>query len=178
MAIMVSCLFSAGLSKYEENIYKNNLNQLEILKKELKNEKDQLIIARKVNNFFNKFPYKSDIKQYSHKEYWASPKEFLLNNGGDCEDYVLAKYELLKELGFKKQYLLFKYIGKIYHVELVVKIDKYFLVLDSYNKRLRKLKKGEIKGSRIVKKPQKLIDLYYTYSETLRKRGKKKALNS
>jgi len=32
-------------------------------------------------------------------DYWATPAESVASNGGDCEDFSIAKYFLLKELG-------------------------------------------------------------------------------
>lgn len=52
-----------------------------------------------VNSFFNKFPYRTDLELYGKSEYWASPAEFLAHSG-DCEDYAIAKFFTLKELGF------------------------------------------------------------------------------
>ena len=53
----------------------------------------------KVNLWFNGFPYKQDNWIYGQEDYWASPSEFL-ENGGDCEDYVIIKYITLRLLGF------------------------------------------------------------------------------
>ena len=61
-----------------------------------KNEKEKLI---KVNNFFNQVRFVDDIKHWRKKDYWATPVEFLITNGGDCEDFSIAKYYTLKELG-------------------------------------------------------------------------------
>ena len=33
------------------------------------------------------------------EDYWATPAEFLSSNAGDCEDYAIAKYFMLRELG-------------------------------------------------------------------------------
>lgn len=39
---------------------------------------------------------------------WSTPKEFLIEGRGDCEDYAIAKYFALLELGIKKEKL---YLG-------------------------------------------------------------------
>ena len=52
-----------------------------------------------VNSFFNKFQYKQDSKLYASSDYWATKKEFLMRGFGDCEDYAIAKYAALVELG-------------------------------------------------------------------------------
>jgi predicted transglutaminase-like cysteine proteinase len=52
-----------------------------------------------VNGFYNRLRYVSDEVHWRAVDYWATPAEFLSSNGGDCEDYAIAKYFLLKELG-------------------------------------------------------------------------------
>jgi predicted transglutaminase-like cysteine proteinase len=51
-----------------------------------------------VNRFMNAVPYQTDQHNYHVADYWATPIEFL-KNGGDCEDYAIAKYITLKRLG-------------------------------------------------------------------------------
>jgi len=53
---------------------------------------------RKINNYFNKWPYRLDQENWGKREYWASPPEFV-KKSGDCEDYAIAKYYALRELG-------------------------------------------------------------------------------
>lgn len=57
---------------------------------------------RYVNGFFNSWPSVSDDKNYGQSEYWASPEEFL-KNGGDCEDFAIAKYLALRHFGWKSE---------------------------------------------------------------------------
>lgn len=87
-----------------------------------------------VNKFFNSWPYKYDQELYGVSEYWASPKEFL-RRSGDCEDYSIAKYFALKELGFKmdemRVVILRDDIRNIGHAVLVVYEEEDILVLDS-----------------------------------------------
>ncbi len=52
-----------------------------------------------VNGFFNRLPYIEDRVHWRVVDYWATPAEFLGSSGGDCEDYAIAKYFMLKELG-------------------------------------------------------------------------------
>lgn len=58
----------------------------------------------KVNNFFNQLTYVSDEANWKEKDYWATPDQFL-NNFGDCEDFAIAKYYSLKELGISADQL-------------------------------------------------------------------------
>ncbi len=93
--------------------------------------REQLVM---VNKFFNSWPYKYDQELYGVSEYWASPTEFL-RRSGDCEDYSIAKYFALKELGFKmdemRVVILRDDIRNIGHAVLVVYEEEDILVLDS-----------------------------------------------
>ncbi len=57
-----------------------------------------------VNRFFNRWPYRSDREVYKVGEYWATPSEFMARSG-DCEDYAIAKFFALRELGFSNDQL-------------------------------------------------------------------------
>ena len=52
-----------------------------------------------INNFFNQLRFIDDIKLWGEQNYWATPLEFIGVNGGDCEDFAIAKYFSLLELG-------------------------------------------------------------------------------
>lgn len=52
-----------------------------------------------VNKFFNQLAERTDLAHWGVEDYWATPSEFLASNSGDCEDYAIAKYFTLKELG-------------------------------------------------------------------------------
>lgn len=54
--------------------------------------------------FINTLPYHSDEELYMRNDYWAFAGEFL-RNGGDCEDFAIAKYRLLIDAGFDPQRL-------------------------------------------------------------------------
>ncbi len=54
---------------------------------------------KRVNHYANKKTYVLDSENYGVADYWATPREFLLN-GGDCEDYAIIKMLSLKWLGF------------------------------------------------------------------------------
>ena len=56
-------------------------------------------LLRAVNRFFNRVPSVSDLRHWRVEDYWATPSESLASNGADCEDYAMAKYFTLKELG-------------------------------------------------------------------------------
>ena len=53
----------------------------------------------KVNEYVNNSAYVLDKDNYDIDDYWATPEEFLQNNG-DCEDFAIIKMLSLKQLGF------------------------------------------------------------------------------
>ena len=44
-----------------------------------------------------------DMAQYGVVDLWASPLMVFASNAGDCEDYAIAKYVALQEIGFGKE---------------------------------------------------------------------------
>jgi len=73
-------------------------------------ERDKL---QQVNDFFNQLRFVSDESHWQQKDYWATPIEFLSTNGGDCEDFALAKYFTLRELGVSDKKLRLTYVKAI-----------------------------------------------------------------
>lgn len=63
-----------------------------------------------VNAFVNSAVWASDRQLWGEEDYWASPLEFLGRNGGDCEDYVIAKYFALRRSGVSDTKLFFTYV--------------------------------------------------------------------
>src|SRR3569623_1777573 len=41
----------------------------------------------------------SDLAQYGVEDYWATPLMLFASHRGDCEDYAIAKYVALREIG-------------------------------------------------------------------------------
>jgi predicted transglutaminase-like cysteine proteinase len=73
--------------------------------------KDENEKLRAVNYFFNNaVNYVSDEKHWGQKDYWATPYEALTTKGADCEDFVIAKYYTLKELGVEVEKLRITYV--------------------------------------------------------------------
>lgn len=66
-----------------------------------------------VNRFFNELNFVSDIDHWGDLDYWATPLEFLGTNGGDCEDFSVAKYFTLKELGIPDKKLALTYVKSL-----------------------------------------------------------------
>jgi len=66
---------------------------------------------RMVNEFFNRnVLYRSDPDLWGVADYWATPLETLGKAGGDCEDYVIAKYTSLRKLGIPDSRLRIFYV--------------------------------------------------------------------
>jgi len=63
-----------------------------------------------VNTWVNYVKYQSDKKIYGVSDYWATLYEFIGKGQGDCEDYTIAKYYILKELGVDPKKLKFTYV--------------------------------------------------------------------
>ena len=66
-----------------------------------------------VNHFFNQMRFVSDIKHWGKNDFWATPVEFLARGGGDCEDFSIAKYFTLRELGVADRKLRITYVKAI-----------------------------------------------------------------
>jgi len=63
-----------------------------------------------VNDFFNAVPWLSDDEHWGQRDYWATPLEMLGTNGGDCEDYSIAKYITLVKMGVDASRLRITYV--------------------------------------------------------------------
>ena len=96
----------------------------------------------RVNNFFNELNFVDDIDHWGKNDYWATPVEFLATEGGDCEDFVIAKYFSLKELGVpaKKLRLMYVTATRLRQAHMVLayyeESNSVPLVLDNINKRI------------------------------------------
>lgn len=86
-------------------------------------EKEQL---REVNAFFNQLNFVNDIHLWGANDYWATPLEFLGSNAGDCEDFTIAKYFSLLELGVSDKKLRLVYVKAI-------ELNQFHMVLAYYS---------------------------------------------
>lgn len=87
-------------------------------------EKEKLGI---VNNFFNRLRFSSDIKIWGKVDYWATPVEAMGKGAADCEDYSIAKYFTLRELGVPDSKMRITYVKAL-------KLDQAHMVLTYYSK--------------------------------------------
>ncbi|MFJ2449418.1 hypothetical protein PspS04_07185 [Pseudomonas sp. S04] len=71
-------------------------------------EREQLTA---VNRFFNQqLSFRDDTRIWRQTDYWATPIESLVKGAGDCEDYALAKYFSLRNLGVPSEKLRITYV--------------------------------------------------------------------
>lgn len=89
---------------------------------------------RRVNEYANQQEYILDIENYGVEDYWATPRQFLYNNG-DCEDYAITKMLSLKQLGFDSADLRIVVLQdtnlRIPHAVLAVNIKGDTLIMDN-----------------------------------------------
>ena len=64
-----------------------------------------------VNRYFAKWvTYQTDDVVWQQHDYWATPAEMLSKGEGDCEDYAIAKYLFLNEMGIDSAQLRLIYV--------------------------------------------------------------------
>ena len=66
-----------------------------------------------VNRTLNRIRFVDDLVHWKEPDYWATPAESVGSNGADCEDFSIAKYFLLKELGVPIARLRMTYVKAI-----------------------------------------------------------------
>ena len=79
-----------------------------------------------INNFFNMLQFVNDQQHWGKNDYWATPIEFLATGGGDCEDFTIAKYFALRELGVPDEKLRLVYVKAL-------SLNQHHMVLAYYH---------------------------------------------
>jgi len=104
-------------------------------------ERDKLEL---VNDFMNQPRFVSDIDHWGKEDYWATPIEFMSTDGGDCEDFSIAKYFTLRALGVPDEKLRLIYVKELVIYRQAHMILAYSptpdadpLVLDNINKTIQ-----------------------------------------
>lgn len=70
---------------------------------------------REVNDFFNdRVRWLEDTDIWGEQDYWATPLETLGRGQGDCEDFCIAKYTTLLQLGVPDRQLRLIYVRARY----------------------------------------------------------------
>lgn len=79
-----------------------------------------------INRFFNQqLAFRDDLSIWSQVDYWATPVEALTKGAGDCEDFALAKYFSLRQLGVPAERLRITYVKSL-------KLNQAHMVLSYY----------------------------------------------
>ena len=94
-----------------ENVITQDANQTDLQK------------LTRANDFLNQMEFVDDIVHWGVNDYWATPIEFLGTQGGDCEDFSIAKYFTLKAMGVDEEKLNLMYVKALdYNVHHMVLI--------------------------------------------------------
>ena len=92
-----------------------------------------------VNARVNRVSARDDRANYGVDDHWATPREFF-RNGGDCEDFAIAKYAVLERLGWSRALLwivvLRETVISPIHAVLMVQHDGRLWTLDNLGDRV------------------------------------------
>lgn len=102
------------------------------------------------------FEYMRDIDQFDTSDYWQNSLQFFINKRGDCEDFAIWNYHVLKYHGYNPQIILIKgredktphAIVRIIYRGKTIYIDNY----EYYNKLPKNLKEIRIIDNRRIDK--------------------------
>ncbi|WP_237762145.1 transglutaminase-like cysteine peptidase [Legionella santicrucis] len=103
---------------------KRRFHSWRLLIEDLKNKPTSVRLQR-VNDFFNQFEFTSETYYQGQEDYWKTPEEFVVDGGGDCEDFSIAKYFTLLSLGVPTKQLRITYVKSI-------KLNRAHMVLAYY----------------------------------------------
>src|SRR6266404_5881235 len=121
--VIVASAASPRLFESRE-IYSSNLAQFKQLREEVE----------RVNAAFNRHPYVSSFQNWGEVSHWETPFEFLHKNG-QCLDYAIAKFMMLRALGVPNENLrlvvLHDTVRSLEHAVAVVSIGGDALMLDN-----------------------------------------------
>ncbi len=118
------------LAKQAASVYGANAEKRILAWRKLIDDSRSLPIVdqlTQVNNFFNQMDFVDDMTLWGKEDYWATPIEFLGMQAGDCEDFTIAKYFTLRELGVPDEKLRLVYVKAL-------KLNQHHMVLAYYHK--------------------------------------------
>lgn len=133
--------WSRMLSRFSATMATGN-PAIEKLKTQVSAYKDMELreMAKSVNTLMNSKRYIEDKDLWGQSDYWATPVEFM-RNGGDCEDFAIAKYTALKMLGVPEDRLRIAIVQdeekNTPHAVLIVYTDDDALVLDNQSRSVK-----------------------------------------
>jgi predicted transglutaminase-like cysteine proteinase len=148
---LTASLFSFDIDFHQnQNASKYRINHYINFLKSIKNRSEKFKII-KTNTYINSLRGVKDIVTSGSDDIWASREEFLKTGTGDCEDYVIAKYFSLKDLGVNTSKLYFVVVkvkkAPNFHMVLAyfpkadIKKDPY--ILDNLSWKILKLSRRE-----------------------------------
>jgi predicted transglutaminase-like cysteine proteinase len=92
------------------------------------------VMLDEVNRAINAHPYVAATDNWGDGDHWETPFEFLSRNG-QCEDYAIAKFMLLRAMGFSNDQLRVVVVRdvarQVDHAVLVVQLGGQTWLLDS-----------------------------------------------
>lgn len=145
LKLILVVFLMTGLSACAGTMPQGKLSQYHIQKfenvvKVADNERQSLPTLKnieEVNKYVNSVKYVSD-----NVDTWKAPLDFF-KNGGDCEDYAIAKYEMIQKLGINENKLKIAIVldkkKRLYHAILLVDNGTTTMVLDNQNSEIESL---------------------------------------
>lgn len=95
---------------------------------------DRRALLDQLNRAINRYPYVATADNWGRADYWETPFEFM-SRGGQCEDYAIAKFMILRAMGFAGRDLRVLVVRDVVrgvdHAVLVVDLDGTAWLLDS-----------------------------------------------
>jgi predicted transglutaminase-like cysteine proteinase len=83
-----------------------------------------------------------DMTQYGVRDRWASPLMTFASGAGDCEDYAIAKYVALREIGFEdndlRLVIVHNHAASEDHAVAAVRHENRWLILDNKTLEIRR----------------------------------------
>ena len=136
---IISKAYDSKIINYRIADYKKFLNTAKTFSKYQKFER--------INYKVNKIRSMKDEQSQGVGDYWSSPKEFLIDGKGDCEDYAITKFFSLKDVGIDKT-KLYLGVGKVKYSKTSHMVMLYFktntsipIVLDNLSWKILPLNK-------------------------------------
>jgi predicted transglutaminase-like cysteine proteinase len=101
---------SIGASETERNIIRRRLGGWRELQTSAPNKAlPEPAKLKLVNDFVQETPFFCDPVMWCAEDFWSRPVELFANDGGDCEDFSIAKFFTLKALGVAEEKLRIVY---------------------------------------------------------------------
>lgn len=140
LLLSATCIYAANCdfnklgnlarSRYGEEAYKS-ISELNQLVSQLKQASDIEKLTQ-INNYFNhKMRFVDDIELWNKVDYWATPLESIGVQGGDCEDFSIAKYIFLKVANVANDKLRLTYVRAVLYNQ-DIKTVRAHMVLSYY----------------------------------------------